>query len=99
MKRSKTNSGLLNFLEKIVRSHPLTYYIIRQFIRYTNILYKDYLKNKYSIIEIHNRPESLLYLLSKKVTSKLIFTFHNNPKDMRGSTSVNERSITTTILS
>ena len=41
MKRSKTNTGFLNFLEKIVRSHPLPYFIIRQFIRYTNIFEED----------------------------------------------------------
>ena len=69
----------------------LTDKIIRKNITYTKKLYQEYLVKKFSIIEIHNRPESLLYLLSKKVTSKLIFTFHNNPKDMRGSTSVNER--------
>ena len=37
MKRSKTNTGFLYFLEKIVRSHPFLYFIIRQLIRYTNI--------------------------------------------------------------
>ena len=41
--------------------------IIRKNIRYTNTLYKDYLKKKYSIIEIHNRPESLLFLIKKKL--------------------------------
>ena len=69
----------------------LTDKIIRKNITYTKKLYQEYLSKKFSIIEVHNRPESLLYLLSKNVTSKLIFIFHNNPKDMRGSTSVNER--------
>ena len=41
MKRSKTNTGFLYFLEKIVRSHPLLYFIIRYFIRYTNIFEED----------------------------------------------------------
>tara|TARA_B100000029_G_scaffold311160_1_gene303677 strand:- start:532 stop:1311 length:780 start_codon:yes stop_codon:yes gene_type:complete len=41
MKRSKTNTGFLFFIEKIVRSHPLLYFIIRQFIRYTNIFEED----------------------------------------------------------
>ena len=65
--------------------------IIRKNIKYTEILYRDCLKKKYSIIEIHNRPESLLFLIKKKINSKLTFIFHNNPKEMRGSTSVNER--------
>ena len=38
MKRSKTNSGFLFFLEKIARSHPLLYFITRYFIRYTKML-------------------------------------------------------------
>ena len=65
--------------------------LIRKNISYTNELYKEHLKYKFSIIEIHNRPESLLFLLKKKTTAKLIFVFHNNPKDMRGSASVKER--------
>ena len=65
--------------------------LIRKNIAYTNELYKEHLKYKFSIIEIHNRPESLLFLLKKKITAKLIFVFHNNPKDMRGSASVKER--------
>jgi len=65
--------------------------LIRKNIAYTNELYKEHLKYKFSIIEIHNRPESLLFLLKKKITAKLIFVFHNNPKDMRGSSSIKER--------
>ena len=41
MKRSKTNSGILQHLEKIVRTHPLIYFIMRYFIRYTNIFEED----------------------------------------------------------
>ena len=41
MKRSKTNTGFLYFLEKILRSHPLLYFIVRQFIIYTNIFEED----------------------------------------------------------
>ena len=41
MKTSKTNSGFLYFLEKIVRSHPLLYFVVRYFIRYTNIFEED----------------------------------------------------------
>jgi glycosyltransferase involved in cell wall biosynthesis len=65
--------------------------IIRKNIAYTNGLYNEYLKYNFSIIEIHNRPASLLHLLKKKIRAKLIFVFHNNPKDMRGSTTVKER--------
>ena len=34
---------------------------------YTSKFYKEYLKNNFKIIEIHNRPESLIYLIKKKV--------------------------------
>ena len=69
----------------------LTNKIIKKNIAYTEKLYQEFLKKKFSIIEIHNRPESLLYLLRKKINTKLIFIFHNNPKDMRGSGTIKER--------
>mgnify|MGYP001265768164 CR=1 FL=1 len=59
--------------------------------QYINFFYKDFLKNDYDIIEIHNRPEYLNFLIKKKIKSKLIFFFHNNPKDIRGSKTSKER--------
>ena len=64
---------------------------IKKNISYTEKLYQEYLKHKFKIIEIHNRPESLLYLIKKKVTSKLIFVYHNNPQDLRSYYSAKER--------
>ena len=64
---------------------------VRKNINYTNKLYKQYLLNKFDIIELHNRPESLLFLIKKKVKSKLIFVFHNDPTTLRGSSTINER--------
>ena len=64
---------------------------IRKNIKYTSKLYDEYLKYRFKIIEIHNRPESLNYILKKKIDSKIIFVFHNNPLDLRGSGSVKER--------
>ena len=64
---------------------------VKKNISYTNKLYEEYLKNNFKIIEIHNRPESLLYLIKKKVKAKLIFIFHNNPQDLRSSSSIKER--------
>ena len=69
----------------------LTKTYIRKNIQYTKHLYDYHLKNKFNIIEIHNRPESLLYLIKKKISAKLIFMFHNNPQDMRSSKSINDR--------
>ena len=56
---------------------------IKKNISYTEKFYKECINNNFKIIEIHNRPESLLYLIKKKVKGKLIFVFHNNPKDIR----------------
>ncbi len=69
----------------------LTNIYLSKNIYYTNQLYKEHLKKDFSIIEIHNRPESLIYLIKKNISSKLIFVFHNNPLDMRGSNSLKER--------
>ena len=42
MKISKTaSSGLIKFIEKIIRSHPLVYYFFRYLIRFTNIFEDD----------------------------------------------------------
>ena len=64
---------------------------IKKNITYTAKLYEEYLKNEFKIIEIHNRPESLNYFLRKRIKSKIIFVFHNNPLDLRGSSTVKER--------
>ncbi len=58
---------------------------------YIEFFYNEYLKKKFEIIEIHNRPEYLNFLIKKNVKAKLIFIFHNNPTQMRGSKKVSER--------
>ena len=58
---------------------------------YINFFYKEFIKFKFEIIEIHNRPEYLNFLIDKKINSKLIFFFHNNPQEIRGSKTVKER--------
>ena len=64
---------------------------IKKNISYTEKFYIECLNNNFNIIEIHNRPESLLYLIKKKVKGKIIFIFHNNPKEMRSSKSIKDR--------
>ena len=66
-------------------------YNLKKNISYTEKLYQEYQKYKFKIIEIHNRPESLIHLLKKKIKTKFIFVFHNNPLELRGSSSVKER--------
>jgi len=58
---------------------------------YTKKFYDKCNQNNFKIIEIHNRPESLIYLINKKIKSKLIFVYHNNPQDLRFSKSIKER--------
>ena len=41
---------------------------IKKNITYTMLLYEEYLKQKFRIIEVHNRPESLLYLISNDIS-------------------------------
>jgi glycosyltransferase involved in cell wall biosynthesis len=58
---------------------------------YTKKFLDYYKKFKFEVIELHNRPESLVFLLKKKLNCKFIFVYHNNPQDLRFSKTVNER--------
>jgi len=58
---------------------------------YTKKFYYYYNKSKFEIVEIHNRPESLIFLLRKNLNCKFIFVYHNNPKDLRFSKTPAER--------
>ena len=84
-KRSKTNSGLINFFEKIIRHHPLVYYIARNFIRYTNIFEEDangvsYLNfdNKINIIDVGASDGIATKFFCKKLNVNKIFCFEPN---------------------
>ena len=78
-------------LTKNYKNIELNNVLLSKNIFYTNKLYEYHLKNNFEIIEIHNRPESLVYLIKKNINSKFIFIFHNNPIEMRGSSSVKDR--------
>ena len=60
------------------------YFYTRKFLD----IYNDF---KFDIVEIHNRPESLVYLIKKKLNCKFIFVYHNNPQDLRYSKTTKER--------
>ena len=47
-------------------------------------------KNKSDLIEIHNRP-SYVNKISNNTNSKIVLYFHNDPLNMSGSKSINER--------
>ncbi len=53
-------------------------------------LIKEINKSHFDIIELHNRPK-LLFKLQKKINSKFIFYFHNDPKSMNGSKTIQQR--------
>ena len=57
---------------------------------YGDKLYKQIKKNNFDLIEIHNRPLILSHLV-KKIKSRFIFYFHNDPLSMKGSKSISER--------
>ena len=57
---------------------------------YTNKIIKQLKNQNFDLIEIHNRPISL-FKISKKINTKIIFYFHNDPLSMSGSISINQR--------
>jgi len=57
---------------------------------YLDKLIKRFHIIKYDIIEIHNRP-LILEGLSKKISSRYIMYFHNDPLSMNGSKTVKQR--------
>ena len=56
---------------------------------YVNNFIKLQRSIKADIIEIHNRPNYLKYI--KKLNSKIVLYFHNDPLSMKGSKSIKER--------
>jgi glycosyltransferase involved in cell wall biosynthesis len=71
----------LNFKKKFYLSSSKTY--VENFLQKIN-------NRKFDILEIHNRPHYLNYISNLKNTKKIIF-FHNNPLQMQGSETKNER--------
>ena len=71
----------LNFKKKFYLSSSKVY--VENFLKKLN-------NRKYDILEIHNRPHYLNYINNLKKTKIIIF-FHNNPLQMQGSESKNDR--------
>ena len=70
---------------------PLNKYFFSKTINYMDFFYKSFCRYNFEIIEIHNRPEYLKYLIKKKVNSNFLLIFHNNPLDIKGSKTIKER--------
>ena len=71
----------LNFKKKFYLSSSKTY--LENFLQKIN-------NRKFDILEIHNRPHYLNYIGNLENTKKIIF-FHNNPLQMQGSETINDR--------
>jgi len=62
-------------------------------ISYVNEFINSTAQNKFEIIEIHNRPSYALQILEKRIKSKIVLIFHNNPLTLRGSQTHKERLV------
>ena len=100
LKISRLNSQTMVFGNLSKKKKPLTDNFVninlsnvkfRKNYFYTKKFYENYNIFKFEVIEIHNRPESLIFLLKKKLNCKLIFVYHNNPQDLRYSKTIKER--------
>ena len=60
---------------------------------YVNEFLKHYKKNNFSLIEIHNRPSYIHQILKNNINAKLVLIFHNNPLNLGGSETLDERRI------
>jgi len=100
LKFSKLKKNTLVFGNLENKKKPLTNNFVN--LNMSNIKYKkNYFYTKkflrqcekfnFDIVEIHNRPESLIYLLKQNLKCKFIFVYHNNPQDLRFSKTVSER--------
>ena len=57
---------------------------------YTDKFIKKFKNKNYDLIEVHNRP-IILENLIKKISSRFIMYFHNDPLSMKGSKTVKQR--------
>ena len=101
MQRSKTNTGFLYFLERIVRSHPLLYFIVRYFIRHTNIFEEDAngvaflnLDKKVNIIDVGASDGIASKFFDRKLKINKIICFEPNKSYVRILKKLNIKNLT-----
>ena len=73
----------LDIKNKLLQSNNKLY--VKEFLKHERKLHSN-------LIEVHNRPSYILRLLKKKINSKLVLIFHNNPLNLGGSKTVEERN-------
>ena len=62
-------------------------------IAYVEEFIKHDAKDKFNIIEVHNRPSYIHHFIKKNVNAKYVLIFHNNPLSLGGSRTIDERKI------
>ena len=60
-------------------------------LQYVNRFIDVLKKNKFSLIEIHNRPSYILHIEKYTSNNKYILVIHNNPQTLRGAVTAKER--------
>ena len=86
MNISKTaSSGIFKIVEKIIRSHPLIYYILRYFVRFTNIFEEDAkgvkflnFKDKVNIIDVGASDGIATKFFCKNLNVNKVFCYEPN---------------------
>ncbi len=94
-KKNITVYGFTEFKKKFKNKY-VNIYVQKKLFKSQN---KDYVKNfikiekkqKSNIIELHNRPIYLKYLIKELQDKNYILYFHNDPLSMSGSKTMNER--------
>ena len=94
-KKNITVYGFTEFKKKFKNKY-VNIYVQKKLFKSQN---KDYVKNfikiekkqKSNIIELHNRPIYLKYLIKELQNKNYILYFHNDPLSMSGSKTMNER--------
>ena len=77
------HSKLKNFISLPKSKYLRNFSYVRNFANLIN--------DKQSLIEIHNRPQYFNYLHKKLKDNKYVLYFHNNPLELNGSKSIDER--------
>ena len=85
--------GSTNFKKKLIKNYKNLSFT-PSFLRSSSKLYLNKFidnenKKKSDLIEIHNRPDYVDKLFN--INENLVLYFHNNPQEMRGSKSINDR--------
>ena len=100
-KRSKTNSGLISVFEKIIRHHPLVYFFVRYFVRYTNIFEEDangvsYLNfdNNINIIDVGASDGIATKFFNRKLNVNKFLCFEPNNSYVKILRKINIKNLT-----